>query len=292
MRTTEVTTDYGRTGRLADPAATGAYLFAEHTIEAGRATPFGSHTRDHRTFVVIAGRVRRETPNGDEPARTYGYLDGWHALPGCVHRIVNAGTGPAVVIEAGSVLGETTEAAGAELRAETAGAAPQAEAAGAAPQAEAAGAGLRAAACRCPDVSDYTVHKPWGSEVWYTRNLPAVPYALKRIRMTEGHQSSLQSHRQKLETNYVIEGEATVLSGATAPDDLDAVIDMARLTTTVHRPRSGWTNPPNDLHRVIARTDYTSIEISTPELDDVIRWQDDAGRGHGRIESEHAGGRS
>jgi quercetin dioxygenase-like cupin family protein len=265
MRTTEVTTDYGRTGRLADPAATGAYLFAEHTIEAGRATPFGSHTRDHRTFVVIAGRVRRETPNGDEPARTYGYLDGWHALPGCVHRIVNAGTGPAVVIEAGSVLGETTEAAGA---------------------------GLRAAACRCPDVSDYTVHKPWGSEVWYTRNLPAVPYALKRIRMTEGHQSSLQSHRRKLETNYVIEGEATVLSGATAPDDLDAVIDMARLTTTVHRPRSGWTNPPNDLHRVIARTDYTSIEISTPELDDVIRWQDDAGRGHGRIESEHAGGRS
>jgi quercetin dioxygenase-like cupin family protein len=260
MRTTEVTTEYGRTSRLADQAAAGAYLFAEHTIEAGHATPVRSHPRDHRSFVVLAGRVRLEPPRG-EP-RTYGHLEGWHALPGCPHRIVNAGAEPAILIEAGSVLGPTTEGSGSP------------------------------AACRCPDVSDYTVDKPWGSEVWYTRNLPDVPYALKRIRMTEGHQSSLQSHRQKLETNYVIEGEATVLSGANAPDDLNATIDLGDLTTTVHRPRSGWSNPPGELHRVIARSDYTSIEVSTPELDDVIRWQDDAGRGHGRIESEHAGGRS
>ena len=47
--------------------------------------------------------------------------------------------------------------------------------------------------------------------------------------------------------------------------------------------------PPGELHRVIARCDYTAIEVSTPELDDVIRWQDDTGRGHGRIESEHTG---
>lgn len=266
MRTTEATTGYGRTSRLADQAATGAYLFAEHAIEAGHATPFRSHPRDHRSFVVIAGQVRLETPPGAETAsRTYGYLEGWHALPGCVHRIVGVGAEPAVLIEAGSVLGETTEVTGSELPAVT---------------------------CRCPDVSDYTVDKPWGDEVWYTRNLPDIPYALKRIRMTEGHQSSLQSHQHKLETNYVIEGEATVLSGANAPDDLNATIDLGTLTTTVHRPRSGWTNPPGELHRVIARSDYTSIEISTPELDDVIRWQDDAGRGHGRIESEHAGGRS
>ncbi|MCO5968405.1 cupin domain-containing protein [Actinoallomurus soli] len=268
MRTTEVTTRYGRISRLADQAAAGAYLFAEHTIDPGQATPFRTHARDHRTFVVIQGRVRLDTARDDGATESavYDHLSGWHALPGCVYRIVGAGAGPAVVIEAGSVLGETREATGPDI--------PD------------------AVACRCPDVSDYTVHKPWGSEVWYTQNLPDVPYALKRIRMTEGHQSSLQSHRQKLETNYVIEGEATVLSGAMAPDDLTAVIDVGSLTTTVHRPRSGWTNPPGELHRVIARTDYTSIEISTPELDDVIRWQDDAGRGHGRIDSEHVGGRS
>ncbi|GAA4605110.1 hypothetical protein GCM10023195_17650 [Actinoallomurus liliacearum] len=267
MKTTEVTTRYGRTSRLADEAAAGAYLFAEHTIEPGQATPFRTHARDHRTFVVIQGRVRLETARarGTESA-TYEYLDGWHALPGCVYRIVGVEGEPAILIEAGSVLGETAEATGPAF--------PD------------------AVARPCPDVSDYTVDKPWGSEVWYTQNLPDLPYALKRIRMTEGHQSSLQSHQQKLETNYVIEGEATVLSGAMAPADLTAVIDVGSLTTTVHGPRSGWTNPPGELHRVIARTDYTSIEISTPELDDVIRWQDDAGRGHGRIDAEHAGGRS
>jgi quercetin dioxygenase-like cupin family protein len=263
MKTIEVTTDYGHTSRLADQAAAGAYLFAEHTIDAGHATPFRSHARDHRSFVVIAGRVRLETPHGETEPRTYGYLEGWHALPGCVHRIASVDAEPAVLIEAGSVRGETTE-----------------------------GSEFPAAACRCPDVSDYTVDKPWGDEVWYTRDLPDVPYALKRIRMTEGHQSSLQSHQYKLETNYVIEGEATVLSGANAPADLQAVIDLESLTTTVHRPRSGWTNPPGELHRVIARSDYTSIEVSTPELDDVVRWQDDTGRGHGLIASEHTGGRS
>jgi mannose-6-phosphate isomerase-like protein (cupin superfamily) len=239
---------------------TNAYLLAEHTVAVGGSTPFRCHARDHRTFVVIAGRVALETAAG---ARPYGPLAGWHALPGSVYRITNAGDDPAVLVEAGSIAGETVE-----------GIAP------------------RPATGDCPDVSDYTVRKPWGSEVWYTHNLPGLPYALKRIRMTAGHQSSLQSHRHKLETNYVIDGEATVLTGADAPDDLTATIDLASLTTTVHRPRSGWTNPPGELHRVIARSDYTSIEISTPELDDVIRWQDDTGRGHGTIASEHAGGRS
>lgn len=279
MRTTDVTTEYGRTSRLADPEAADAYLFAEHTIEPGRATPYRSQPRDHRSFVVIAGRVRLESADGGPAApRTFGHLEGWHALPGCVHRIVNDGDEPAVVIEAGSLLGETVEAA------DPAGAVPS----------EAPRQGRRdaTAPCRCPDVSDYTVNKPWGGEVWYTQNLPDLPYALKRITMTKGHQSSLQSHRRKRETNYVIEGEATVLGGAFAPDDLDAVIDVDGLTRTVYRARTGWTNPPGELHRVIAHADYTSIEVSTPELDDVIRWQDDTGRGHGRIDSEHAGGRA
>ena len=38
---------------------------------------------------------------------------------------------------------------------------------------------------------------------------------------------------------------------------------------------------------MIAEKDYTAIEVSTPELDDVIRWQDDSNRNHGRIEKEH-----
>ena len=41
---------------------------------------------------------------------------------------------------------------------------------------------------------------------------------------------------------------------------------------------------------IIASEDYTAIEVSTPELDDVIRWQDDTDRGSGRLDHEHNGG--
>jgi mannose-6-phosphate isomerase-like protein (cupin superfamily) len=252
-------TGYGTVRPLADVAA---YLFAEHTLLPGHVTAFRSHPRDHRSFVVLEGQVELQVPGGDggTQATADAGLGGWHAFPGSVYRIANAGPRPAVLLEAGSVLGETTEASGPHPR-------PQAP---------------------CVEVSDYTVTKPWGREVWYTHNVAGVPYALKRIQMNSGHQSSLQSHRYKAETNYVIAGEATVLSGATAPEDLNALIDISELTVTVHGPGSGWTSPPRELHRVIAHRDYTAIEVSTPELDDVIRWHDDTGRGHGRVSSEHA----
>ena len=40
-------------------------------------------------------------------------------------------------------------------------------------------------------------------------------------------------------------------------------------------------------HRVIAITDIILQEVSTPEVDDVIRIEDDNERKNGRIESEH-----
>ena len=44
-------------------------------------------------------------------------------------------------------------------------------------------------------LSDYKVDKPWGFENWYTDNLDNPSYALKRIHMEKGFQSSLQSHQ-------------------------------------------------------------------------------------------------
>jgi hypothetical protein len=115
---------------------------------------------------------------------------------------------------------------------------------------------------------------------------------MKQIHMTQGNQSSLQSHQYKAETNYVIDGEATVLNGRIAPDDLHTRIDPDTLPRSVRGPLTGWTSAPRVLHRVIARSDYTSIEVSTPQLDDVIRWQDDTGRTNGRIDAEHQAVRS
>jgi quercetin dioxygenase-like cupin family protein len=225
------------------------YLFTEHTVDSGRTTRH--HPHDHRSFLVVSGSV--SVAHGDA-TRDYGPGTGWHAPAGAVYSIGGRG----VVIEAGTAHGTD------------------------APAPDDAGPALT-------DLSTYTVDKPWGAETWYTSNVDGCEYALKRISMTAGHQSSLQSHRYKAETNHVIDGEATVLSGRQAPQDVTAVVDPATLTVTVHRPGTGWSSPPGELHRVIAHRDYTAIEVSTPELDDVIRWSDDTGRGNGRIDTEHRG---
>jgi mannose-6-phosphate isomerase len=44
---------------------------------------------------------------------------------------------------------------------------------------------------------------------------------------------------------------------------------------------------PGQVHRIQAVTDLVLLEVSTPELDDVIRIEDDADRGNGRILREH-----
>jgi quercetin dioxygenase-like cupin family protein len=256
MTVADVATTYGQTRDLVEQEPPWPYLFVQHTLRPRQGTPWRSHATDQRSFVVIAGRARLDTAG---TADTRGPLDGWHVPPGAVYRITNAGDEPLVVLEAGTADGETSERPGP-------------------------GPGTGA---RVTPLADYTVRKPWGHEVWYTSNLDGVRYAVKQIHMTAGHQSSLQSHQYKAETNYVVDGEAIVLNGLLAPEDPATVIDPATLPRVWRGPRTGWTSAPRVLHRVIARTDYTSIEVSTPELDDVIRWQDDTGRGSGRIDAEH-----
>ncbi|MGW3346161.1 hypothetical protein ACWDA3_22870 [Nonomuraea rubra] len=248
-----------QTRDLVDGLTERRYLFVEHRLEASGGTPMLTHPGDYRSFLVIGGAVLLEHQDrlGRVRSRVCQRLQGWHAVPASVYRFENATAEPATVLEAGSVTGGTGEAG---------------------------------AAAECLELSGYRVNKPWGYEIWYTENLPERRYALKQIHMTAGHRSSLQSHRHKAETNYVIEGSATVLNGAPAPDDPDTGIDVAALPAAVHAAGTGWSSAPNVLHRVIADSAYTSIEVSTPELDDVIRWADDTGRSHGRITSEHAGG--
>jgi len=58
-------------------------------------------------------------------------------------------------------------------------------------------------------VSTYRVDKPWGYELWLELN---EFYAYKLIHMKSGNRSSLQSHKHKIETNYVIRGERIVIN--------------------------------------------------------------------------------
>lgn len=136
--------------------------------------------------------------------------------------------------------------------------------------------------------SSYSVDKPWGWEKWYTKNIEQkAEYALKMIFMNKGNQSSLQSHLYKSETNYVIFGEANVLYGLNAPNDRSSLIDLSDLKSKIYLSHEGWSNKVSELHRVIAHKTYKAIEVSTTELDDVVRWEDDSSRPDGKIEKEH-----
>ena len=126
------------------------------------------------------------------------------------------------------------------------------------------------------DVSSYKIEKPWGHEVWLELN---EHYAYKIIHMKAGNRSSLQSHEKKVETNFVIEGEAEVIL-----EKEDGTIE-----SRVYKAGEGWCVPVNRKHRVCAITDYTALECSTAHLNDCIRHQDDTNRMSGKIASEHKG---
>ena len=126
------------------------------------------------------------------------------------------------------------------------------------------------------NLSSYRVSKPWGHEIWLELN---EFYVYKLIHMKEGNRSSLQWHDTKIEANYVIEGEAEVLLENENGD----------LESHLFKAGDGWVVPVKRKHRVIAKKDYTALEVSTPHLDDVVRFQDDSGRTSGKIVSEHEG---
>jgi hypothetical protein len=48
-----------------------------------------------------------------------------------------------------------------------------------------------------------------------------------------------------------------------------------------------FTVEPRRKHRIVALTSLTLLEASSPEVDDVVRVEDDSQRGDGRIDAEH-----
>lgn len=119
-----------------------------------------------------------------------------------------------------------------------------------------------------------TVYKPWGKEVWLELN---DFYCYKRIYINKGTRTSFQYHVEKLETNYIISGKAEIWL-----ENDEGVVEKSIMKAgdffTVHPPKK---------HRVIALTDLVLQEVSTPQVNDVIRIQDDSNRDDGKISNEH-----
>ena len=109
------------------------------------------------------------------------------------------------------------------------------------------------------------VEKPWGYELrWATTDR----YAGKVLHINKGEALSLQYHELKEEHQYLVKGEVDIELGA--PD--------GELTT--HRMKAGDTLhiKPGTRHRITAVEDTDIFEVSTAELDDVVRIQDRYGR--------------
>ena len=104
------------------------------------------------------------------------------------------------------------------------------------------------------------VEKPWGNELWIAVN---DKYAMKKLSVLAGHSLSLQYHEEKMETMYCVDGWGHL------------ELNEVKITMV---PGVYKTINPKDVHRLSAVEDLTIIECSTPELDDVVRLEDNYDR--------------
>lgn len=108
------------------------------------------------------------------------------------------------------------------------------------------------------------VEKPWGYEIVWAET---GRYVGKILHIAAGQKLSRQYHRQKDETFLVEAGEMDLEIG---DGDSRRVVHM--------RKGDSFHCPPGTIHRMVAVKDVDVIEVSTPELDDVVRLEDDYGR--------------
>lgn len=109
------------------------------------------------------------------------------------------------------------------------------------------------------------VEKPWGhEEIWAETGR----YVGKMLVIRKGHRLSLQHHEVKDETLRVSIGQLQV-----ELEDAQGLLQVLVLG-----PGDVVRIAPGRRHRMLALEDVEVIEVSTPELDDIVRHEDDYGR--------------
>lgn len=109
------------------------------------------------------------------------------------------------------------------------------------------------------------VPKPWGHEtIWAHSDR----YVGKILHINAGQELSVQYHNKKDETVHLLSGELVyrVQSDGDLMEDVQLKLgESFRIT-------------PGTIHQIVALTDCDVLEVSTPELDDVVRLSDKYGR--------------
>jgi quercetin dioxygenase-like cupin family protein len=139
------------------------------------------------------------------------------------------------------------------------------------------------------------VPKPWGHETIWART---DRYVGKILHIKAGHALSVQYHTVKDETVYLLSGEMRYWVGKGSGQRAEG----GRATPTANRPLATGETPaagrdpipemtdvllrvgdayritPHTVHYMEAVTDCDVLEVSTPDLDDVVRLKDRYGR--------------
>jgi mannose-6-phosphate isomerase len=108
------------------------------------------------------------------------------------------------------------------------------------------------------------VEKPWGYELIWAETSR---YVGKILHISAGEKLSRQYHERKDETFLVQSGEMDLEIG-----------DGADRRTIRMVARDAFHCSPRTIHRMVAVTDVDVVEVSPPELDDVVRLEDSYGR--------------
>ena len=106
------------------------------------------------------------------------------------------------------------------------------------------------------------IKKPWGYELLIEKNKK---YMFKKLFMKKGHRCSLQFHKKKIETIFIVSGNLKIFYGKS----------KNKLKNKIFKPGNTITINPKIIHRMQAVSDCIYLEASTPEITDVVRLSDD-----------------
>lgn len=102
------------------------------------------------------------------------------------------------------------------------------------------------------------VEKPWGYEIHFTPD--DLPYMGKILHIEKGKRLSLQYHDKKMESWYLLSGKVTMVLGS---EEVNMELGQ------------GYTTKTGQQHRLVGVEDSDVLEVSTPEIGNTYRLEDD-----------------
>ena len=126
-----------------------------------------------------------------------------------------------------------------------------------------------------PLQSPKIVLKPWGREIWYADQ---AAYAGKILEISAGKRLSLQYHERKTETLYLLSGRVIVTFRPLVAGETPGAATVSMEHEHTWEAGQALHIPVHTIHRFAAVTDAVLLEVSTPDLTDVVRLQDDFAR--------------